>query len=149
MSEEQSPEERKGDSNPDMVRPELSQACPSCRTLNPAEVTACRACAQPLTAVGTPASRSEQRGANPTLLPLARWQEGPFVGRERELALLQAARHDSFPAHGRVLLLPGDPGMGKPRLVTELAADARQRGVRVLLGRCYEGEGAPPFWPWV
>ena len=72
-----------------------------------------------------------------------------FVGRERELAALQAALADAAAGHGRIVLLAGEPGVGKTRLAQELAAYARQRGALVLVGRCYEGEGAPPFWPWV
>jgi hypothetical protein len=40
-------------------------------------------------------------------------------------------------------------GMGKTRTSEQLAAIARQHGGHVLWGRCYEGEGAPVFWPWV
>jgi eukaryotic-like serine/threonine-protein kinase len=47
------------------------------------------------------------------------------------------------------VLLAGEPGIGKTRLAEELEPDALQRGARVLWGRCYEGEGAPPFWPWI
>src|SRR5262245_24021311 len=72
-----------------------------------------------------------------------------LVGRQRELALL-AARLDAA-AHGEtgIVLLAGEPGMGKTRLAEEFAAGAQQRGARVLWGRCYEGEGAPVFWPWI
>ena len=72
-----------------------------------------------------------------------------FVGREREFAALRAGLDDTLADHGRVLLLAGEPGIGKTRLASELAAEARQRGTQVLTGYCYEGEGAPPFWPWV
>ena len=47
------------------------------------------------------------------------------------------------------MLLAGEPGIGKTRLAEELAAVAAARGVLVLWGRCWEGEGAPAFWPWV
>ena len=73
----------------------------------------------------------------------------PFVGRERELAGLVA--HLDAAGHGRgsLVLLAGEPGVGKTRLAEELAAIAGQQGMRTLWGRCYEGEGAPAFWPWV
>ena len=48
-----------------------------------------------------------------------------------------------------MVLLTGEPGIGKTRLASEIAAHARRRGARVLTGRCYEGEGAPPYWPWL
>ena len=49
---------------------------------------------------------------------------------------------------GGVLLLGGEPGVGKSRLAEELLAEARQRGCLTLTGRCYETEGTPPFIPW-
>src|SRR4029453_18913119 len=46
-------------------------------------------------------------------------------------------------------LLGGERGIGKTRLAEELAAQATAGGALVLWGRCWEGEGAPAFWPWV
>jgi tetratricopeptide (TPR) repeat protein len=46
-------------------------------------------------------------------------------------------------------LLSGEPGIGKTRLAEEIATYARQQDVQVLIGRCWEGSGAPAFWPWV
>ena len=40
-------------------------------------------------------------------------------------------------------------GIGKTRTAEELAEYAGARGARVVWGRCWEGDGAPPFWPWV
>ena len=48
-----------------------------------------------------------------------------------------------------MLLLDGEPGVGKTRLAEEVLAEARQRGCLALTGRCYETEGTPPFIPWV
>ena len=72
-----------------------------------------------------------------------------FVGREDEMAVLRAHLDDACAGTGSVALLIGEPGIGKTRTAEELAADARLRGARVLWGRCYEGEGAPAYWPWV
>lgn len=72
-----------------------------------------------------------------------------FVGREEELALLRARLDQACAGAGGIVLLAGEPGIGKTRTAEELAADARLRGASVLWGRCYEGEGAPAFWPWV
>jgi tetratricopeptide (TPR) repeat protein len=72
-----------------------------------------------------------------------------FVGREREIAELVAGLDDAFAARGRLLLLGGEPGIGKSALTEELAGRARERGARVLSGRCWEAGGAPPYWPWV
>jgi predicted ATPase len=72
-----------------------------------------------------------------------------FVGRAQEMAILQAHLDSAVAGHGRLVLLVGEPGIGKTRTAHELATHARARGAQVLIGRCYESEGAPPFWPWV
>ena len=50
---------------------------------------------------------------------------------------------------GGLLLLVGEPGIGKTRTAEELATYARVRGAQVYWGRCHEDEGAPAYWPWV
>jgi hypothetical protein len=60
---------------------------------------------------------------------------------EAGLAQLDAGR-------GALYLLVGEPGIGKTRLASELAARAADRQVRVSWGRCWEAGGAPAFWPW-
>ena len=80
---------------------------------------------------------------------LARLAGGIFVGREQELTQLRAGLHDAIAGRGRLLLLLGEPGSGKTRTAEQLATYAQLRNVQVFLGRCYEGEGAPAFWPWV
>jgi len=73
----------------------------------------------------------------------------PFVGRAGELAALTTDLDAAVGGHGGVVLLAGEPGIGKTRLAEELAARAMVRGAVVLWGRCWEGAGAPAFWPWV
>jgi DNA-binding winged helix-turn-helix (wHTH) protein/tetratricopeptide (TPR) repeat protein len=75
--------------------------------------------------------------------------ETPFIGRTQVMATLQHALATAAGGRGQLVLMTGEPGIGKTRTADELAHLARARQVRVLLGRCYEGEGAPPFWPWV
>jgi DNA-binding winged helix-turn-helix (wHTH) protein/tetratricopeptide (TPR) repeat protein len=72
-----------------------------------------------------------------------------FVGRERPLALLHSDLQDALAGRGRLALVVGEPGIGKTRLVEQLAGHARAAGAEVLVGRSIEGEGAPAFWPWV
>jgi DNA-binding SARP family transcriptional activator len=72
-----------------------------------------------------------------------------FVGRERELAELEAALAQALAGRGRVVLLAGEPGIGKTRLADELATRAKAGGATVLVGRCWEAGGAPAYWPWV
>jgi DNA-binding SARP family transcriptional activator/RecA/RadA recombinase len=74
---------------------------------------------------------------------------GVFVGRARELAALDESLGDALAGRGRIVLIAGEPGIGKSRLVDELAARARAHGAQVLVGRCWEAGGAPAYWPWV
>jgi DNA-binding winged helix-turn-helix (wHTH) protein len=72
-----------------------------------------------------------------------------FVGREAAMAELRQGLAEAIAGRGRLLLLVGEPGIGKTRTAEEIAAEAARRGVGVVTGRCYEGEGAPAFWLWV
>jgi DNA-binding SARP family transcriptional activator len=72
-----------------------------------------------------------------------------FVGRERELAELIGALKDVLGGYGRLVLVAGEPGIGKSRLADELIGQARARGARSVVGRCWEAGGAPAYWPWV
>src|SRR5262245_185103 len=72
-----------------------------------------------------------------------------FVGRERERGQLEAALGEAIGGRGRICLIAGEPGIGKTRLAECLATYATERGANVVWGRCWEGEGAPVFWPWM
>jgi tetratricopeptide (TPR) repeat protein len=74
---------------------------------------------------------------------------GVFVGRQREMGELKAALEDALSGRGRLVTLVGEPGIGKTRTAQELATYAGLRQCQVMWGRCYEGQGAPPYWPWV
>ena len=84
-----------------------------------------------------------------TANPLDRLARGVFVGRERELERLRSALDSAFAGRGSVVLLVGEPGIGKTRTTQELETYARMRGAKVLWGRAHESSGAPPYWPWV
>jgi tetratricopeptide (TPR) repeat protein len=71
------------------------------------------------------------------------------VGRVHELSVLQAAFDDAVAGRGRLVVIAGEPGIGKTRLCEQVAEYTRQHGATACWGRCYEGAGAPPFWPWV
>jgi DNA-binding SARP family transcriptional activator len=75
--------------------------------------------------------------------------ETPLVGRESELARLRAALADAGRGQGRAVILTGETGVGKSRLVEELAAEAARIGARLLLGHCHETEQILPFRPWI
>ncbi|WP_084195155.1 BTAD domain-containing putative transcriptional regulator [Streptosporangium amethystogenes] len=68
-----------------------------------------------------------------------------LVGRQAEAGVLERAVAGD--GH-RVVLLAGEPGIGKTSLAEYAADVARARGRRVVWGRCWDGAGAPPFWPW-
>jgi tetratricopeptide (TPR) repeat protein len=65
------------------------------------------------------------------------------------MAALHTALEDARAGHGQLVLIAGEPGIGKTYLLKEFAHLARQRQAHVLWGRCWEGDGAPAFWPWV
>jgi tetratricopeptide (TPR) repeat protein len=88
---------------------------------------------------------THERAAN----PLDRLAGGVHVGREREVEELCAAADLAFAGRGQLVLVSGEAGIGKTRLAEELGTYAHLRDALVLWGRCYEGEGAPPYWPWV
>ena len=73
----------------------------------------------------------------------------PFVGRAAELAAVDGAIDAIGPGAGAIVVVYGEPGIGKTRLAREAAARAAARGCTVLWSRCEEGDGAPPFWPWI
>jgi len=73
----------------------------------------------------------------------------PFVGRARELEELVAALEDAAACNGSLLLLTGEAGIGKTRLMQVFGALAGERGWQVLVGRCWEEGGAPAYWPWI
>ncbi|HEX6870397.1 MAG TPA: AAA family ATPase, partial [Micromonosporaceae bacterium] len=70
------------------------------------------------------------------------------VGRRSELADLRSALEEAA-AVTRVAIVEGEPGIGKTRLVEELAGLATQRGALVLWSQAYEGGTAPALWPWL
>ncbi|HUA34455.1 MAG TPA: AAA family ATPase [Candidatus Binataceae bacterium] len=70
-----------------------------------------------------------------------------FIGRARELTELGAGLDDAIEGRGRLFLLAGEPGIGKTRLADRFARLATARGFQVVWGRCWEGEGAPAYWP--
>jgi DNA-binding CsgD family transcriptional regulator len=72
-----------------------------------------------------------------------------FIGRAAELETLHNALECAIAGEARIVLLAGEPGIGKTRTAQEIFDDAARRGVLALWGRCPEEPGAPPYWPWV
>jgi DNA-binding CsgD family transcriptional regulator len=73
----------------------------------------------------------------------------PTVGRERETARIAWRLSELAAGRGGVVLLSGEPGIGKTRLALDAAGAARARGLPVVWGRCPEAGGAPALWPWM
>src|SRR3954454_12833395 len=72
-----------------------------------------------------------------------------LVERGEERASLRRAVDEARGGHGSLVLVAGEAGVGKSRLVAEVAREAEARGMRVLTGHCVESEGAPPYLPYV
>ena len=71
----------------------------------------------------------------------------PFVGRGRELAQLQAGLVQLAEGRGGTVLVEGEPGIGKTRLLRELLREAQARKLPLLATKCYEIERAMPYQP--
>src|SRR5262245_66669514 len=110
--------------------------CPACGVPISAGALRCAVCGRPL----------ERPAGGRDTSPRAPGEA--LVGREQELAALRAGLYDVLAGRGRLFLLVGEPGIGKTRLAGEIAALAQSRRARVLVGRAWETEGAPPYWPW-
>jgi len=72
---------------------------------------------------------------------------GALVGREAERARLRAAFAEAAAGHGALVLVAGPAGIGKTRLVEEVAEELAAAGARVAVGRARDGDGVPAFWP--
>ncbi|KAB8183710.1 AAA family ATPase [Microbispora catharanthi] len=68
-------------------------------------------------------------------------REGALIGRAAESRVLRRAVTADGPL---IVLVAGEPGIGK----TSLAEDAAAHAPVAVFGRCWDGTGAPPFWPW-
>jgi DNA-binding CsgD family transcriptional regulator/tetratricopeptide (TPR) repeat protein len=72
----------------------------------------------------------------------------PLIGRESEIGALRDAWAQADDGEAAAVVLAGDAGIGKTRLVTEISAEVQAQGGVVLLGHCLGlGQAAPPFLP--
>ena len=74
---------------------------------------------------------------------------GRLVGRASQLAVAVGSLDDLERGRGTLLLLTGEAGIGKTRLAEEVLTLARVRGWRGAWATAWQGDGAPPLWPWV
>jgi DNA-binding SARP family transcriptional activator len=98
---------------------------------------------------GVPAPAARPRLRPPRVRAGGPLPDAPLVGREAEVAWLAEALGAAWQGDARVVLVIGEAGIGKSRLVAELAAEAARRDGRVLLAGCHETEQSLPFRPWV
>jgi DNA-binding SARP family transcriptional activator/tetratricopeptide (TPR) repeat protein len=96
-------------------------------------------------ALTSPAAAVEAPPAAPAPAP----RPAAFVGRARELAALDAVVAAAVAGRRQVLLVTGEPGIGKSRLLDELGARVRRAGGTVLRGRAFEGETLRPYGAWL
>ncbi len=64
---------------------------------------------------------------------------GPLIGRERELNIIATAWNSTLAAHGQVLSIEGDPGIGKSRLLREIRKRTRNQRSRSFFFQCSPG----------
>ena len=91
-----------------------------------------------------------EREPAPAAVPLPAALAGAgrvFVGRESEMVRLAQVWKETVAGERRLVLLAGEPGIGKTRLATAMAASVHPDGAVVLAGRCDEDLGVPyqPF----
>ncbi len=75
--------------------------------------------------------------------------EDAYVGRESALARIESNLGSAISGQGRILLLAGEPGIGKTRFAEEAAEQGRLAGAEVLAAWASEEYGAPAYWPWL
>lgn len=86
--------------------------------------------------------------ARPELIPLLeRPDRLPLAGRQKELGELLRHLETTGDGRGGLILVYGEAGVGKTRLLRELEHNARWRGVETLWGRCYELAAPPAYQP--
>lgn len=72
-----------------------------------------------------------------------------FVGREKELMDLKWHLEESMRGKGRMVLIEGEGGIGKSRLLKELGSYAQFKGILFLKGRCQHRENVEPYYPFI
>jgi DNA-binding SARP family transcriptional activator len=101
--------------------------------------------------IGTPASMVVHRDV---LDPRARAASvspamaSPFVGRTLETTLIREALDETIKGRGQIVVILGEAGIGKSRLVEALSAEATGHAARVIVGHCFDAEQVLPYGPW-
>lgn len=93
----------------------------------------------PISLASVPVALAEKPAASPA----------PIIGREAERRAIELAVAQAGQERARLLLLLGEPGIGKSRLLDHLAGSAAGAGFVVLRGRCFEAEMGRPYGLWL
>ena len=94
------------------------------------------------------AALAEARGPGAAPFPAGPSAAHPLYGRAAELRTLMAAWTAARAGHGRVVLITGEAGIGKTRLVAELARRADNAGARTAVGAGVDVGGTAPLAMW-
>lgn len=86
----------------------------------------------------------------PPHLPAEPATPSPLIGRDPELQRLVAAAAGALTGHGHVAAVLGPAGVGKTRLLMELAhrLETAHPDLEAVWSHCFPGEGVPPYWLW-
>jgi tetratricopeptide (TPR) repeat protein len=93
---------------------------------------------------------SLERDRIPSPRPIAA-REVPLIDRVEEMNVLKEAVYRAVHGEGGLVFVHGEAGIGKTRLLREVGAYARSRGVQALYGRCpalFRMDGVPPYIIW-
>jgi hypothetical protein len=113
----------------------------------PASATEVREALQSVGASSVPAATHDEAAAPHEHNPLYR---RTFVGREQELKQLQQTFDASMSGQGGLVMVVGEPGIGKTSVVEQLATYVQLRGGMTLMGHCYEeGSLSLPYLPFI
>jgi predicted ATPase len=99
-------------------------------------------------AIGVPVEVEVEHATDPAAGNAEPAPSSDFLCRDKELSLARDVLTHAMSGTGQVLLVVGEPGIGKTRLAEEVSAIAERRGALACWGRSPE-EGAPSFWPWM
>lgn len=75
--------------------------------------------------------------------------ESTMVGRDHEVSTFNELLTSAEQGCGRVVLVSGQPGIGKTHLVRALSSQAEKSGALSLIGNCDDDAATPPYWPWL
>jgi DNA-binding SARP family transcriptional activator len=81
--------------------------------------------------------------------PPARDVPTGLAGRGEAMTACRSAMAEVAAGKARVVVVSGEPGIGKTALADAVLQEARRSGMRTAVARCPEGGGAPALWPWM